>query len=108
MNNSNTVMSTLHDFLCSEVRFMHTNTVYTVTGSRSCSGKKLRVRLTYILLILLNLSSAFDTIDFDLLCYVFERHLGISGTALKLLKSFLTGRSQTVIIDGVRSEIKKK
>ena len=39
-------------------------------------------------LILLDLSSAFDTIDYDLLCTVFERHLGISGTTLKLLKSF--------------------
>ena len=58
-------------------------------------------------LILLDLSSAFDTIDYDLLCTVFERHLGISGTALKLLKSFLTGRFQAVIIDGVKSELKK-
>ena len=52
-------------------------------------------------LILLDLSSAFDTIDYDLLCTVFERHLGISGTALKLLKSFFSGRSQAVIIDCV-------
>ena len=58
-------------------------------------------------LILLELSSAFDTIDYDLLCTVFERHLGISRTVLKLLKSFLTGRSQAVIIDGVKSEHKK-
>ena len=57
-------------------------------------------------LILLDISSAFDTIDYDLLCTVFERHLGLSGTALKLLKSFLTGRSQAVIIDGVKSELK--
>ena len=34
-------------------------------------------------LIFLDLSSAFDTIDYDLFCTVFERHLGISGTALK-------------------------
>ena len=54
--------------------------------------------LQCIVLILLDLSSAFDTIDYDLLCTVFERHLGISGTALKLLKSFLTGRSQAVIM----------
>ena len=58
-----------------------------------------------LFLILLDLSSAFDTIDYDLLCTVFERHLGISGTALKLLKSFLTGRSQAVIIGGVKSEL---
>ena len=54
--------------------------------------------LQCIVLILLDLSSAFDTIDYDLLYTVFERHLGISGTALKLLKSFLTGRSQAVIV----------
>ena len=34
-------------------------------------------------LIFLDLLSALDTIDYDLLCIVFERHLGISGTALK-------------------------
>ena len=44
----NTVMCTLHDFLSSKVRFIYTNTV---TGSHSCSGKKLRVRLAYILLM---------------------------------------------------------
>ena len=58
-------------------------------------------------LTLLDLSSAFDTIDYDLLCSVFECHLGISGTSLTLLKYFLTGRSQAVIIDGVKSELKK-
>ena len=34
-----------------------------------------------LFLILLDLSSAIDTIDYELLCTVFERHLGISGTA---------------------------
>ena len=33
---SNTVMCTLHDFLSSKVRFIHTSTV---TGSHSCSEK---------------------------------------------------------------------
>ena len=54
-------------------------------------------------LILLDLSSAFDTTGYDLLCTVFERHLGISGTALNLFKSFGTGRSQAVTTDGVKS-----
>ena len=56
---------------------------------------------------LLDLASAFDIIDYDLLCTVFERYLGISGTALKILKSFLTGRSLAVIKDGVKSELQK-
>ena len=38
--------STIHDFLSSKVRLIHTSTV---TGSHSCSGKKLRARLAYIL-----------------------------------------------------------
>ena len=44
---SNTVMCTLHDFHCSKARFIHRSTVI---GSPSCSGKKLRVSLAYILL----------------------------------------------------------
>ena len=40
-----------------------------------------------LFLLLLDLSSALGTIDYDLLGTVFERHL---GTALKLLKFFLT------------------
>ena len=49
----NTVMCTLHDFLSSKVRFIHTSTVI---GSDSSSGKKLCVRLAYILF---NLHGAF-------------------------------------------------
>ena len=60
-----------------------------------------------LFLILLDLSSAFDTINYNLLCTIFERHLGISSIALKLLKSFLTGRSQAVIRDCFISELKK-
>ena len=44
---SNTLMCTLHDLLSSKIRFIHTSTV---TGSHSCSEKKLRVRFAYILL----------------------------------------------------------
>ena len=41
------LLATPHDFLTSKVRFILTSTV---TGSHSCSGKNLRVRLAYILL----------------------------------------------------------
>ena len=58
-------------------------------------------------LILLDLSAAFDTIDYDVLCDVLQCHLGICGTALDLLRSFLQGRSQSVIIDGIQSELKQ-
>ena len=43
-------------------------------------------------LILLDLSAAFDTIDYDVLC-VLQCHLGICGTTLDLLRTFLQGCS---------------
>ena len=59
------------------------------------------------ILVLLDLSSAFDTIDhavlFDLWHDIFE----ISGTALSLLKSYLHDRTQCVQIDGIISEYAK-
>ena len=41
-----------------------------------------------------------------MLCDVLQCHLGICGTALDLLCSFLQGCSQSVIIDGIQSELK--
>ena len=40
---------------------------------------------------MLDLSAAFDTIDYDVLCDVLQCHMGICGTALDLLRSFLQG-----------------
>ena len=56
-------------------------------------------------LILLDFSAAFDTIDYNELCDVLQCRLGIYGTALDLLRSFLQGHSQSVIIDGIQSEL---
>ena len=41
-------------------------------------------------LIVLDLSAALDTIDYDVLCDVLQCH---QGTTLDLLRSFLQGRS---------------
>ena len=55
------------------------------------------------LLILLDLSAAFDTIDHEMfLNDLFE--MGLSGVVLKLLKCYLSLRSQSVIIEGSASE----
>ena len=45
-------------------------------------------------LVLLNLSTAFDTIDHDTLCVILEKYIGITSSALQLLKSYFSDRSQ--------------
>ena len=50
-------------------------------------------------LVLLDLSAAFDTIDHGILLERLSSYYGISGTALKLLSSYLLGRTQSVCID---------
>ena len=52
-------------------------------------------------LVLLDLSAAFDTIDHDNLFMILERFVGISGSALQLIKSYFSGRTQRVVIDGI-------
>ena len=49
-------------------------------------------------LVLLDLSAAFDTIDHLILFKHLENHSGITGVALKWTKSYLTGRTQRVVI----------
>ena len=56
------------------------------------------------IIIFLDLSAAFDTIDIDKLLQILEDEIGISGTALKWFRSFLTGRTQRVKISGKYSE----
>lgn len=58
-----------------------------------------------VYLILLDLSAAFDTVDHSLLLSLFENILGIEDAALHLLKSYLTGRSQCVVIENLQSEL---
>ena len=59
------------------------------------------------ILVLLDLSSAFDTIDHAMSFNLWQDIFGISGSALDLLKSYLDGRTQCVQIDGIVSEYAK-
>ena len=55
--------------------------------------------------VLLDLSAAFDTVDHAKLLYILEHEIGIVGTALKWFKSFLKGRTQKVKIGDEYSNI---
>ncbi len=59
------------------------------------------------LLVLLDLSAAFDTIDHKLMLSNLQYIHGIEGTALDWYKSYLSDRYQTVIINGDCSEPRK-
>ena len=50
------------------------------------------------LLVLLGLSAAFDTIDHEILTATLESEFGVTGNALKWIKSFLSHRKQRVKI----------
>ena len=56
------------------------------------------------MLVLLDLSAAFDTIDHDNLFCIIEKYVGIRGNALKLIKSYFSNRTQRVQIDDVLSD----
>ena len=56
------------------------------------------------MLVLLDLSAAFDTIDHDNLFCILEKYVGICGNALKLFNSYFSNRTQHVQIDNVLSD----
>ena len=56
------------------------------------------------LLVLVDLSAAFDTVDHKLVMDILHSKFGISGTALQWHESYLTGRRQCVNINGTHSE----
>ena len=54
--------------------------------------------------MLLDLSAAFDTVDHTKLITILEKEIGVSGTALNWFRSFLSGRAQKVKIGPHESE----
>jgi len=53
------------------------------------------------LLVLLDLSAAFDTVDHDILLSVLEHRFAVRGTALDWFRSYLTERTQS---DNIRAQ----
>ena len=55
-------------------------------------------------IMLLDLTAAFDNVDHNLLLKILRSEIGLRGTALKWFESFLTGRSQRVRLGNITSE----
>ena len=57
------------------------------------------------ILVLLDMSAAFDTVDLKKLLEMLENQLNIKGTALNWFRSFLLGRGQKVLVNGKLSSV---
>jgi hypothetical protein len=57
-----------------------------------------------VILVLLDLSAAFDTIDHMLLVTLLKERLGLTDLALSWITSFLSNRSQSIVINGEESK----
>ena len=57
----------------------------------------------HALLALLDLSSAFDTVDHDILLTRLSRSFGVRGDVLSWMRSYLSGRCYTVRFGGTKS-----
>ena len=56
------------------------------------------------LLVLIDVSAAFDTVDHNVLLSRLHLKIGISGTALEWFRSYLSGRSQRIMVQGNLSQ----
>ena len=61
----------------------------------------------HVILVLLDLSAAFDTLDHAILLQRFQERFGITGNALRWMTSYFHERQQCVVINGTRFDWKQ-
>ena len=104
------VVSQLVDYLNTNMLFEEMQSTY--KQNRSPQTALLRVYNDFlmsiddkqcVLLVLLDLSAAFDTVDHNILLSRLATRFGIQGNVLKLIESYLSERTQYVTVNGVKS-----
>ena len=60
-----------------------------------------------VVLLLLDMSAAFDTVDHELLLERMSKRYGVKGNVLKWFRSYIQDRKQFVMVDGIRSKVKE-
>ena len=102
--NSHLSLCNVHDIYQSGYKKFHsteTALLHVVNDLRLSADKN------YVsVLLTLDLSAAFDTIDHNILYSTLKTYLGIEGTALNWLKSYLSERTQTVYFNNSQSNPK--
>lgn len=58
-------------------------------------------------LLVMDISAAFDAVNHLILCRRIESDFGVTGTALSWLRSFVSDRSQYVAVGSVKSETRR-
>lgn len=104
----------INDYLCKNSLYGKFQSAY--RKSHSTETALLRIQSDVLLaldkrkdviLVMLDLSAAFDTIDHSLLLNRLQRRFGFGELALDWMKSFLCGRSQKVMVGSVVSEARE-
>ena len=72
-----------------------------------CVSASLLDKGEVVMLVLLDLSAAFDTIDHKILLNRLKNKYGIEGTALRWFESYLQHRTQSVLVNDKQS-VKKE
>jgi len=57
-----------------------------------------------MVMLFLDLSSAFDTVDHDIILSILHRHFSMDGTVLNWFHSYLTNRSQMFSVGDSKSD----